>query len=127
REIYEAATDEAHKHSLRVIGHVFDLDDAKGMIRAGVEGFLHSVRDQEVDDEYIELAKKHDIWITPNLGGINRSSLIRDSGTPEWFDDPLVGETIPPALVRTSAQMGHAAANGAVGVAGSAQVCDIVK
>ena len=26
RDIYEAATDEAHEHNLRVIGHVFDLD-----------------------------------------------------------------------------------------------------
>src|SRR2546425_7999349 len=104
RDIYEAATDEAHKHNLRVIGHVFDLEDAKGMIRAGVEGFLHSVRDQEIDDEYIQLAKAHNIWITPNLGGINRASLVRDSGTPQWFDDPLVRETIAPALVRARAQ-----------------------
>ena len=103
-EIYEAAADEARKLNLRVIGHVFDLEDAKGMIRAGVEGFLHSVRDQEVDDEYIRLAKEHNIWITPNLGGINRASLIREEGTPEWFDDPLVGETIAPAIIRERAQ-----------------------
>src|SRR5262245_34676044 len=89
-EMYQAAADEARRLNLRVIGHVFDLDDAKGMIRAGVEGFLHSVRDSEVDDEYIRLAKEHNVWITPNLGGINRQSLIREEqGTPEWFDDPL--------------------------------------
>ncbi len=104
REMYEAATDEAHKLNLRVIGHVFDLDDAKGMIRAGVEGFLHSVRDQEIDDEYITLAKEHNIWITPNLGGINRASLVREDGTPEWFDDPLMRETIAPSMVRQRAQ-----------------------
>ena len=138
REIYEAATDEAHKHNLRVIGHVFDLEDAKGMIRAGVEGFLHSVRDQEIDDEYIDLAKKHDVWITPNLGGINRGSLIRENGTPEWFDDPLVRETIAPALVRARAQMyadrkagvgrqGGGAGGGTARVAGSAQVWDAVN
>jgi imidazolonepropionase-like amidohydrolase len=138
RAIYEAATDEARKHNLRVIGHVFDLEDAKGMIRAGVEGFLHSVRDREVDDEYIELAKQHDIWITPNLGGINRRSLIRENGTPEWFDDPLVSETIAPALIRTRAQMyadskagrgrqSGTAADGAVRVASGAQVWDIVN
>jgi imidazolonepropionase-like amidohydrolase len=88
----------------RPIGHVFDLADAKLLIRAGVEGFMHSVRDQEVDDEFIKLAKDHDIWITPNLGGINRASLIRESGTPAWFDDPLVRETIAPALIRERAQ-----------------------
>src|SRR6185295_7922035 len=104
-EIYQAAADEAKKLGLRSIGHVFDLDDAKGMIKAGVEGFLHSIRDAEVDDEFIRLAKEHNIWLTPNLGGINRASLIRESGTPEWFDDPLVRETIAPAIIKTRAEM----------------------
>src|SRR6202022_4340358 len=84
-EIYAAAADEAHKQNVPAIAHVFDLEDAKGLIRAGVEGFLHSVRDREVDDEFIRLAKEHNIWITPNLGGINRASLVRENGTPEWF------------------------------------------
>src|ERR1700752_269642 len=81
-EIYEAAVDEARKQNLRAIAHVFDLEDAKGLVRAGVEGFLHSIRDAPVDDEFIRLAKEHNIWITPNLGGINRVSLIRPNGTP---------------------------------------------
>ena len=63
--MFTAAADEARQLGLRSIGHVFDLADAKLMIRAGVVGFLHSVRDQEVDDEYIQLAKQHEIWITP--------------------------------------------------------------
>jgi imidazolonepropionase-like amidohydrolase len=98
--MYQAAADEARKLGLRSIGHVFDLVDAKGMIKAGVEGFLHSIRDADVDDEFVQLAKEHNIWIAPNLGGINRASLIRESGTPEWFDDPLVKETISPILLK---------------------------
>ena len=81
-ELYQAAVDEARKHNLPAIAHVFDLEDAKGLVRAGVEGFLHSIRDSPVDDEFIRLAKEHNIWITPNLGGINRASLIRPTGTP---------------------------------------------
>jgi imidazolonepropionase-like amidohydrolase len=104
-EMFTAAADEAHKQGLRSIAHVFDLADAKLLVRAGVEGFLHSIRDQEVDDEFIGLAKERDIWITPNLGGINRVSLIREDGTPAWFDEPLVRETIAPALIRQRAQM----------------------
>src|SRR5712691_6944010 len=104
-EMFTAAADEARKHGLPSIAHVFDLDDAKLLVRAGVEGFLHSIRDQEVDDDFIKLAKEHDIWITPNLGGMNRVSLIRDNGTPAWFDEPLVRETIAPALIRERAQM----------------------
>jgi imidazolonepropionase-like amidohydrolase len=104
-EMFAAAADEAHKQGLRSIAHVFDLADAKLLVQAGVEGFLHSIRDQEVDDEFIKLAKQHDIWITPNLGGINRASLIRENGTPAWFDEPLVRETIAPALIRERADM----------------------
>lgn len=103
-EIYQAAVDEARKHKLPAMAHVFDLEDAKGLVRAGVEGFLHSVRDAEVDDEFIKLAKEHNIWITPNLGGMNRASLIRANGTPEWFDDPLVRETIAPAIIKARAE-----------------------
>jgi imidazolonepropionase-like amidohydrolase len=88
-EMFTAAADETRKQGLPAIAHVF--------VRAGVEGFLHSIRDQEVDDEFIKLAKERDIWVTPNLGGINRAALIRENGTPAWFDEPLVRETIAPA------------------------------
>src|SRR5207302_8235449 len=60
REMFSAAADEARKLGLRSIAHVFDLADAKLLVRAGVEGFLHSIRDQEVDDEFIKLAKERD-------------------------------------------------------------------
>ncbi len=99
-EMFAAAADEAKKLGLRPMAHVFDLADAKLLIKAGVEGFMHSVRDQEVDDEYVRLAKEHDIWITPNLGGINRASLIHANGRPDWIDEPLVRETIAPTLIR---------------------------
>ncbi len=104
-EMFTAAADEAIKLGLHPIAHVFNLSDAKLLVKAGVEGFLHSIRDQEVDDEFIKLAKEHDVWFTPNLGGINRVSLIRDNGTPAWFDEPLVRETIPPAMIRARAKM----------------------
>jgi imidazolonepropionase-like amidohydrolase len=104
-EMFTAAADEARKQGLPSIAHVFNLEDAKGLVRAGVEGFMHSIRDQEVDEEFIRLAKEHDIWITPNLGGINRPSLLRENGTPAWFDETLVRETIAPALIRERAQM----------------------
>jgi imidazolonepropionase-like amidohydrolase len=104
-EMFTAAADEATKQGLRSIAHVFDLADAKLLVKAGVEGFLHSIRDQEVDDEFVKLAKERNVWFTPNLGGINRLSLIRENGRPAWFDEPLVRESISPALVRERAQL----------------------
>jgi imidazolonepropionase-like amidohydrolase len=131
-EIYRAAVDEARKLNLPVIAHVFDLEDAKGLVRAGVEGFLHSIRDAEVDEEFIKLAREHNIWITPNLGGMNRASLIRENGTPEWFDDPLVRETIAPAVIKARAEMyekrragGGGTGPGGAPAAGGAQTFDL--
>jgi imidazolonepropionase-like amidohydrolase len=126
-EIYEAAVDEAHKQNLRAIAHVFDLEDAKGLVRAGVEGFLHSIRDAPVDDEFIRLAKEHNIWITPNLGGINRASLIRPSGTPAWFDDPLVRETVAPVMVNARAETYEKRRSGGAPAASGAQVFDLAN
>jgi imidazolonepropionase-like amidohydrolase len=97
-ELYGAAIDEAHKHNLRAIAHVYDLEDAKGLLRAGIEGFTHLVRDKDVDDEFLELVKQHPgVFITPNLGVTSRGM---EPGRPAWLDDPLLHETIPPGEIK---------------------------
>src|SRR5579863_1237180 len=97
-ELYGAAIDEAHKHNLRAVAHVYDLEDAKGLLRAGIEGFTHLVRDKDVDDEFLELVKQHPgVFITPNLGVTSRGM---EPGRPAWLDDPLLHETIPPGEIK---------------------------
>jgi imidazolonepropionase-like amidohydrolase len=97
-ELYGAAIDEAHKQGLRTMAHVFDLEDAKGLLRAGVEGFTHLVRDKEVDEEFILLLRQHPgVFFTPNLGITSRAM---DAGRPAWLDDPLLHETIPPGEIQ---------------------------
>lgn len=67
-ELYGAAIDEAHKNRLRVIAHVFSLDDAKGLVRSGVDAFAHGVRDKDVDDEFMALVKaRPNLVLGPNL------------------------------------------------------------
>src|SRR5215510_13411176 len=67
-ELYRAGIDEAHKKGLRTIAHIFTLEDAKGVLRAGIDNFAHSVRDKDVDDEYIKLMKaKPNFIVDPNL------------------------------------------------------------
>ncbi len=82
-ELYRAAIDEAHKHGLRTIAHIYTLEDAKGVLRAGIDAFAHSVRDRDVDDEYIRLMKaKPNFIVDPNLPdrGIRADrSWLRDS------------------------------------------------
>jgi imidazolonepropionase-like amidohydrolase len=67
-EIYGPIIDEAHKHGLRVTAHLFTLDDAKGLLRAGLDAMAHGVRDRDVDDEFMAMVKKRpDLVLVPNL------------------------------------------------------------
>jgi imidazolonepropionase-like amidohydrolase len=51
-----------------VIAHIYDLEDAKGLIRAGVDAFAHGIRDRDIDDEAVALFKQRpNLILTPNL------------------------------------------------------------
>src|SRR5580704_18374355 len=66
--LYRAIIDEAHKNKLRAAAHIFYLEDAKDLLRSGIDGFTHGVRDRDVDDEFIQLLKaRPNVFITPNL------------------------------------------------------------
>ncbi len=67
-ELYGAIIDEAHQNGVRVTAHLFDLEDAKGLINAGIDAFAHGVRDTDVDDAIIEMFKERpDFVVVPNL------------------------------------------------------------
>jgi imidazolonepropionase-like amidohydrolase len=67
-ELYGAVIDEAHKRGLRVTVHVYYLDDAKGLLRAGIDAWAHGVRDKDLDDETIALLKKRpNLVLVPNM------------------------------------------------------------
>jgi imidazolonepropionase-like amidohydrolase len=67
-DFYGAIIDEAHKRALRVSAHIFDLEDAKGLIRAGLDAFAHGVRDKDIDDELVAMFKQRpNLILTPNL------------------------------------------------------------
>jgi imidazolonepropionase-like amidohydrolase len=72
-EVYRAIIDEAHKNRMETLAHLSrtsGLEDAKDLLRSGVDGFVHTVRDRDVDDEYIALVKAHPkVWTGPNIPG----------------------------------------------------------
>ena len=66
--LYGAVIDEAHTQGLRVTAHLFTLEDAKGLLRAGVDAFAHGVRDRDVDDEFLAMMKQRpNVVLVPNL------------------------------------------------------------
>ena len=67
-ELYGAIIDEAHKAKIRVTAHIFDLEDGKGLLKANVDAFAHSVRDRDVDQEFLGMLKQRpNITVNPNL------------------------------------------------------------
>src|SRR5437867_12022341 len=70
-EVYRAIIDEAHKNRMETLAHLSRtsaLADAKDLLKSGVDGFVHTVRDRDVDDEYIALVKAHPkVWTGPNV------------------------------------------------------------
>jgi imidazolonepropionase-like amidohydrolase len=65
---YAAIIDEAHKLKIRVTAHIFEMEDAKGLMRAGLDIFAHGVRDKDVDDETIAMFKQRPhLVLIPNL------------------------------------------------------------
>jgi imidazolonepropionase-like amidohydrolase len=69
--VYRAIIAEAHANGMEVLAHLSRtsaLADAKDLYRAGVDGFVHLVRDRDVDGEYLELVKSHPrVWSGPNI------------------------------------------------------------
>ena len=96
--LYRPIIEEAHAHGLRVVAHVYYLADAKELLRAGVDGFAHGIRDLEVDDEIMGLFKaRPQVFVIPNL----------PDTPPSAADLVWLSETLPPsqieALKRTAA------------------------
>jgi imidazolonepropionase-like amidohydrolase len=66
--LYGAIIDEAHQNDLQVAAHIFDLEDGKGLLRAGIDIFAHGVRDRDIDDEFAELVRESpNVVLIPNL------------------------------------------------------------
>ncbi len=67
-DLYTAVIDEAHKRNLRTIAHVYTEEDAKGLLRAGIDAFAHGVRDKVLDDEAVALYKgRRNLVVGPNM------------------------------------------------------------
>jgi imidazolonepropionase-like amidohydrolase len=110
--LYRAIAEEAHRQGVPVGVHNVTLADAKELLRAGVEGWLHVPvrgKDEAVDAEIIGIVKdriaRNDhptMWITPGLhtAWMNMSLVNTPAGQrPAWLDDPLLRETYAPVAI----------------------------
>jgi imidazolonepropionase-like amidohydrolase len=95
-EIRKAIIDRAHQRGLRVLAHVFYLADAKQLVDAGVDGFVHMVRDQPVDDAFVSAMKAKGTWQV--AATLSREASMFAFGTRAPFlDDPFFKHAVTPA------------------------------
>ena len=74
-----------------MVAHVFYLADAKELLRAGIDGFAHGIRDLEVDEEIMTLFKQRpQVFVIPNL----------PDTPPSIADLAWLSETLPPRAIR---------------------------
>jgi imidazolonepropionase-like amidohydrolase len=67
-DLYGAVIDEAHRAKLRVAAHIFNLADAKGLLKAGIDVFAHGIRDVDVDDEVVAMIRaRRSVVLIPNM------------------------------------------------------------
>jgi imidazolonepropionase-like amidohydrolase len=85
--VYGALIDQAHSRGLRVAAHLYYLDDAHGLVDAGVDVIGHSVRDQEVDADLIAKINSRGIAYTPTL--TRDLAQFAYETTPDFFTDPF--------------------------------------
>lgn len=67
-EVLQAVVDEAHRLGLRAYVHAPQLARAKEALRAGVDGLMHGIIDEPIDQDFIALMKKNAAVYVPTLG-----------------------------------------------------------
>lgn len=95
-EVYTAVIDEAHRQRLRVGAHIYNLQDAKALVEAGVDIIAHGVRDEPVDPEFVAAMKKRSVWYIATLS-LDDAFFIYADG-PAWMEEPFFQHSLQPDL-----------------------------
>jgi len=85
--VVETVMQEAHERGFRVATHLFYLDDAKRLLRAGSDLIAHSIRDADVDAEVVGLLRERGVCYVPTL--TREVSTFAYAERPAFFDDPF--------------------------------------
>ena len=93
-EVAHTIIEEGARLGLRTYAHVYNVDDAKVLIRSGLHTVAHMPRDREIDSELINLMLERNVPVIPTLALAESNYIFVDR--PSWADDPLFGKFLPP-------------------------------
>ena len=95
-DLYGAIIDQAHKRGLIAAAHLYEMEDAKGLVDAGLDAIVHSVRDKEVDAGLIRRLLAKNVIYAPTL--TREKSTFAYADGPAWLDDPFFANRVDAAL-----------------------------
>ncbi len=97
-DIAQAIIESAHRHHIRVLAHIFYLQDARQLVDYGADGLNHSVRDKPVDPGFVDDMKRHGTW--QEAGTLSReASMFVYGHTPSFANDPFFTRSISPDVL----------------------------
>ncbi len=96
-EICSAIIDEAHRHQIRVVAHLYNLEDARHLVASGLDIIGHSIRDQEADQQLINMMKAKGTVYIPTLSLDEFLFVYKDK--PEWLTDPVFSAAAEPGVL----------------------------
>ena len=91
-EVYSALIAEAHRHGMTVHAHATNLEDQKGVVKAGVDVLVHTLTAEKVDDEFLALLREKKPYWAPVMGLGDRSELC-DGAV------PFIEQVMPDSVV----------------------------
>ena len=98
-DICKEIIESAHRHGIRVVAHVYYLEDATRLAEMGIDGLAHIVRDKPVDRELIRAMKSHNTWqIASTLD--REVSLFVYAKTPDFISDPFFIRGVGPDVIK---------------------------
>jgi imidazolonepropionase-like amidohydrolase len=86
-DLYSAVIERSHELGFKLASHLFYLEDAKNLLRAGTDFIAHSVRDVMVDEEFLDLMSRSGVCYSPTL--TREISTFVYENRPEFFNDPF--------------------------------------
>ncbi|HBV05745.1 MAG TPA: hypothetical protein DEF01_03330 [Gemmatimonadetes bacterium] len=89
-ESVQAVLDISDENGIPLATHLFYLDDAKKLLDMGTSLIAHSVRDVDVDEEFIEKLRDTGVCYVPTL--TREVSAFVYGTRPDFFDDPFFTE-----------------------------------
>ena len=84
-------SEEATRAGIPFVTHVFGLESAKFVVKAGTSMLVHSVSDQLVDEEFVDLMKSRGVFYSPTIVVSEGYHVLADAirnGSEPVIDDP---------------------------------------